>query len=181
MSEKHALVNILVALAAFSGGWFAHQELLPFLDGKVDQASLKIATPGQPASQSQVIFNAPKSGNHSNQAIRVDQVTVLQELPDSALMEVRYHYSGDVPANEVKLFIGMNSPYLYLASGTLHAGDGVLTLSLGLNDSKMKKEKIGQFKTHRMNISFEHYPPGAYKGVLADTTIPYNKNWSLPQ
>jgi hypothetical protein len=180
MSEKHVFVNILVALSAFACGWFAHQELRPFLSSEVGSASPKIATPGQLASQSRVIFNAPKNGNHASQAIRVDQVTMLQELPDSVLIEVHYHYSGSAPAGEVKLFIGMDSPYLYLASDTVHTGDGVLRLSLGLNDSKMKEEKIQQFKTNRMSISFEHYPPGAYKGVLAKELIPYTKEWSLP-
>jgi len=180
MSEKSVLGNILVAIAAFAGGWFAHQELRPFLHHAPDSESQKMATPGQPLSQSRVIFTAPKTGNHASQKIRVDQLSILQELPDSVLMEVHYHYSGSAPASEVKLFIGMDSGYLYLASDTVHAGDGVLRLSLGLNDSKMKEEKIQQFKTNRMSISFEHYPPGAYKGVLAKELIPYTKEWSLP-
>lgn len=180
MSEKSVFINILVALAAFTAGWFAHQELRPFISPPDEAMPLKIATPGQLAQTSRVIFTADKTGNYRDQKIRVEQVTMLQELPDSVLMEVKYHYDGAAPANEVKMFVGMESKYLYLGNDTIHPGDGVLRLAIGMIESDMKQDQIQNFKTERMHISFEHYPPGAYQGVLATTKIPYSKEWKLP-
>lgn len=180
MSEKSAFIYILVALSTFAAGWFAHQELRPFLSTPNEAMPYKIATPGQVVNASRVIFTADKTGNYRDQKIRVEQVTILQELPESVLMEVKYHYSGSAPANEVKMFVGMESKYLYLGNDTIHPGDGVLRLAVGMIESDMKQDKIHSFKTERMQISFEHYPPGSYQGVLATTQIPYSKEWKLP-
>lgn len=179
MSEKSVFIHILVALSAFAAGWFAHQELRPFLSPQKEAMPHKIATPGQVAHTSRVIFTADKTGNYRDQKIRVEQVTMLQELPESVLMEVKYHYSGSAPANEVKMFVGMESKYLYLGNDTIHPGDGVLRLAVGMIESDMKQEKIRSFKTERMHISFEHYAPGSYQGVLGTTKIPYSKEWKL--
>jgi len=181
LSEKTSLLVILLLLISFAAGWFAHQALLPFLDQAPATQMHKTAGPGELVNQSRVIFKAEKTGNFVDQKIRVEQVTVLQELPDSVLMEIRYHYSDTTPANEVKMFIGLGSKYLYLGSNTIQSGDGVLRLAVGLNESDMKQDKISQFKSDRMQVSFEHYPPGQYKGVLASTYIPFMKEWKSPQ
>lgn len=180
MTEKSVLMNIVVAVVAFTGGWFAHQELHPFLPSSQPVANKKIASPGQVSSQTRLIYSAGELEKSVQTKILVERVTVLQELSDSILLEVRYHYEGEAPANEVKLFVGLESQYLYLGNDTVHAGDGVLRLAVGLIDSDMKRDGVQGFQTDRMNITFEHYPPGAYRGVLSKTVFPYVKKWHLP-
>lgn len=172
-NNKQQLLQITLVVFAFLAGWFSHQLAQPFF------STAKTAQPGQLVDDKIVIFQAPDTEQHRQQPIRIDTVTLLQQSEDAVLLELKYHYHAAAPAHEVKLFVGMFSKYLYLGSDQVQQGEGIARMQIGLNDSDMQKDGISSFRTESMQISFEHYAPEAYKGVLASTVVPYNKDWSL--
>lgn len=140
---------------------------------------MAVTSPGQALGPSRVVFQAPDGGNHEQQPMRVNRIKVLQEGPDSLLLEVDYAYEGAVPASEVKLFVGLGSPYLYLGSDQVHPGQGSMRLAIGMIETDMKAAGVDRFDTQLLRLAFEHYPPGAYKGVLATTVVPFAKSWAM--
>ena len=172
-NNKQSFIQISLVVFAFIAGWFSHQLAQPFF------GTTKTAQPGQLLDDKIVIFQAPDTASHRQQQLRIDTVTLLQHSEDAVLLELKYHYNAPAPAQEVKLFVGMYSKYLYLGSAQVQQGDGIARIQIGLNDSDMHKDGIRNFRTESMQISFEHYAPDAYKGVLASTVLPFNKDWSL--
>lgn len=172
-SNKQHIVQIVLVVVAFVTGWFSHQLLQPFFN------QTAIASPGVVLDDQVVVFKAPDTEQHHQQPIRIDTVKVLQQSPDALLLELDYHYSSPIPANEVKIFVGMFSAYLYLGDAVVQQGAGTARMHMSLIDSKMQEDGIKHFRTETMQISFQHYAPDGYKGVLTNTDIPFVKEWAL--
>lgn len=174
-SNKQQLIQILLVVVAFVAGWFSHQLLQPFFS----QAT--IASPGEVLDDQVVVFKAPATEQHRQQPIRIDTVKVLQQSPDALLLELDYHYNSPIPAHEVKLYVGMYSSYLYLGDAVVQQGASTARMHMSIIDSKMQEDGIKNFRTETMQISFQHYAPDGYKGVLTGTDIPFTKEWALPR
>lgn len=170
---RQPLLQISLLLMAFGAGWFSHQWLQPLFN------PTPVARPGQPLDDVVVVYRAPDTPEHRQQTMRIDSITVLQQDPDRLLLELAYDYHGPAPANEVKIYVGFFSPYLYLGSGALQQGNGKLRLHITTIDRALKAAGVRQFRTESLQISFEHYAPDGYKGVLASTVLPFTKEWSL--
>ncbi len=174
-SNKQQMIQILLVVVAFVAGWFSHQLLQPFF------SQTTIASPGEVLDDQVVVFKAPDTEQHRQQPIRINAVKVLQQSPDALLLELDYHYSSPIPANEVKIYVGMFSSYLYLGDSVVQQGAGIARMHMSIIDSKMQEDGIKNFRTETMQISFQHYAPDGYKGVLTGTDIPFTKEWALPR
>lgn len=171
-NSRQQLIQLALVIVSFIIGWFSHQFLQPFFNHHV------VSQPGQVLDDQVVIYKAPDTAEHRQQPMRINQVKVLQQSPDALLLELSYHFSAPIPANEVKIYVGLFSKFLYLGDGGVQQGDGTVRMRLSIIDSRMQEAGIESFRTESMQISFEHYAPDGYKGVLASTVLPYTKAWA---
>ena len=104
---------------------------------------------------------------------------IITELDDSMLFEVIYTYNHPVPADEVKIYLKPNHKYWAIGSVEARPGKNVARFSVGLSSSNMKKDHITRSYTRAIKISFEHYSPIKYKGVIWSELIKYRKYWKL--
>ncbi len=174
-NPKQQMFQIALVVVAFVIGWFSHRLLQPFF------SQTTIASPGEVLDDQVVVFKAPDTEQHGQQPIRIDTVRVLQQSPDALLLELDYHYSSPIPAHEVKIYVGMFSSYLYLGEAVVQQGASTARMRLSIIDSKMQEDGINNFRTETMQISFQHYAPDGYKGVLTGTDIAFTKEWALPR
>jgi hypothetical protein len=168
---QHYRFGILITIM-FVAGWFGHQQLSPR-----NKSPLLPANGLQDNSLKNLIYQAHEQS--LDEPIVVRRVNLIQDRPEQIMLELEYSYKGSTPANQVKLFVFMNSSYTYIGSTDVMKGTHIRRVSIGLNASEMKKDERYEFKTHDISISFEHYLPDKYVGVITRTMFPYEKRWYL--
>lgn len=162
----------LLLLLMFLGGWLGHQWLSPNYS-----SSLFSTNTLQEAPSEQILYEAPQE--NLDEPILVRRVSLLQDRADQIMLELEYTYEGSIPANQIKLFVYMGSPYTYIGSTDIVGGTHKRRVSIGLIGSDLKKENRYDFTTHEISMSFEHYLPGKYMGVVTRAMFPYEKHWQL--
>lgn len=168
---QHYRFILLLALM-FAAGWIGHQWFSPhYASSLFGRNTLK------ETSADNVIYEAPKE--NLDEPILVRKVSLIQNRPEQIMLELEYTYKGSIPANQIKLFVYMNSPYTYIGSTDVIRGTHKRRVSIGLDASDLKEENRYEFSTHEISISFEHYLPDKYMGVITRTMFPYEKKWQL--
>jgi hypothetical protein len=131
----------------------------------------------QQGSSQTTIYQAPEQSFGEPMLVR--RVSLIQERPAQLMLELEYTYQGSIPAEQIKLFIYMNSAYTYIGSIDVLKGTHIRRLIIGLNETAMKKDQRYEFTTHNITVSFEHYLPNKYMGVITRTAFPFEKRWLL--
>ena len=111
--------------------------------------------------------------------IKIDEVRVITETDDTLVVDVIYTYEHETPADEVRIFVLPNHGYWSVNHIKASRGKNVGRASIGLSKSNMKKDYVTFSSTDTLRISFDHYPPGKYNGVIWSETVKYNKKWQL--
>jgi hypothetical protein len=111
--------------------------------------------------------------------IKVHEVRIITELDDNMLFEIIYTYNHPVPANEIKIVLIPNHKYWSVGSVEARPGKNVARFSVGLSSGNMKKDRVTRSYTRSIKISFEHYSPTKYKGVIWSELVKYRKYWKL--
>lgn len=111
------------------------------------------------------------------QTIKIDRVTVVQETDYSLILDVFYTYQGDVPAEEVKLFVLPDMPYWASNPVPVRKGRNSGRVSIDLYEKKMEEEQVNQYETSKLTVTFDHYSPEKFNGTTYREIIPFNKTW----
>lgn len=165
------LFGILLILM-FAAGWIGNNFLSP------NNKSPLLPPQGlQQGSSQTIIYQAPEQSFGEPMLVR--RVSLIQERPAQLMLELEYTYQGSIPAEQVKLFIHMNSTYTYIGNVDVLKGTHIRRVIIGLNEADMKKDQRYEFTTHNITVSFEHYLPNKYMGVLTRTLFPFEKRWLL--
>lgn len=168
---QHYRFPLLLGLMFFAG-WLGHQWFSPqYSSSPFGGSGLK------EARTENVIYRAPPE--NLDEPVLVRTVSLIQDRPEQIMLELEYTYKGSIPADQIKLFVYMNSPYTYIGSTDVVRGTHKRRISITLDDSELKKNDRYEFQTHEISISFEHYLPEKYMGVITRTLFPYEKKWQL--
>lgn len=167
----------LLLLAAFIIGWLGHQWFSPRYSSSLFNSPLFAAPALTERQQKSIIYHAPKE--NLDEPILIRSVSLIQDRPEQIMLEVEYTYAGKIPAEQIKLFVYMGSPYSYIGSTDVVRGTHKRRVSIQLIASDLKKDNRYDFTTHEITLSFEHYRPDKYMGVITKTMFPYEKYWQL--
>jgi len=111
--------------------------------------------------------------------IKVNEVRIITETEDNLVVDVIYTYNHEVPVEEIKLFVLPNHGYWSTADIKISKGENVGRASIGLSKNNMKKDRTTRSFTDTLKVSFQHYLPDKYNGVIWSETVKYEKNWVL--
>ncbi|WP_331344512.1 hypothetical protein [Cellvibrio sp. UBA7661] len=162
-------------LLMFLAGWLGHQWLLPSYSSSL--FSIKLHNSKQENLQRNIIYEAP--AENLDEPILVRSVSLIQNRPEQIMLEIEYTYKGAIPAEQVKLFVHMGSSYTYIGSTDIVRGTHKRRINIELIASDLRKDNRYEFTTHDISMSFEHYLPDKYMGVITRTMFPYEKHWQL--
>ena len=154
-------------------GWLGHQWLSPNYSSSLFSTKLH----NKDSAPQNIIYEAPKE--NLDEPILVRSVNLIQNRPEQIMLELEYTYKGSIPAEQVKLFVYMGSSYTYIGNTDILRGTHKRRISIELIASDLKKDNRYEFTTHDISMSFEHYLPDKYMGVITRTMFPYEKHWQL--
>lgn len=160
----------------FVAGWLGHQWLSPNYSSSLFSSSKLLANKHENKNKN-LIYEAPKE--NLDEPILVRSVSLLQSRPEQIMLELEYTYKGKIPAEQIKLFVYMGSKYTYIGNTDIVRGTHKRRISIELIASDLKKDERYDFTTHEISMSFEHYLPDKYMGVITRTMFPYEKHWQL--
>lgn len=163
---------MLLLVLMFTAGWLGHQWFSPHYAASLFSKDIL----KEPSSKN-VIYEAPEE--NIDEPVLVRKVSVILDRPEQIMLELEYTYEGPIPAKQIKLFVYMNSPYTYIGSTDVIRGTHSRRISIALDNTDLKKDDRFEFTTHEISMSFEHYLPEKYMGVVTKTMFPYKKHWQL--
>ena len=111
--------------------------------------------------------------------IKVNEARVITETDDTLVVDVLYTYEHRIPADQMKIYVKPNHGYWSTNSIQVERGYQVGRARIGLSPSNMKRDRVKKSSTDTIMVSFEHYSPRKYKGVIWSETIKFNKDWKL--
>jgi hypothetical protein len=175
MTPTKSLAFVISYTLVFILGWFANTWLAPLLPPSPADKNVLI----QPQPRTAIVVYENDAPPNIENTMRINKVTLIQHNSRAMMLEVDYFYSDPIPPSEIKLFTSVDSSLVYFDHIKVHTGVGKSRTHISLNETRMNENTIQSFDSSEIRISFEHYPPGAYKGVLHKTLIPFQKHWSL--
>lgn len=131
-------------------------------------------------TEGRVLFRSAGAPNKPK-TIKVNEVRLLTESPDSILLDVTYTYQHPIiPASEIKVFIMPNHRYWSVQSVRAEKGFSIARIRIGLSPGNMKEDGKRISSTTSLEVRFEHYPPNnSYGGIIWRKSVPLNKEWIL--
>ncbi|WP_456373166.1 hypothetical protein [Thiolapillus sp.] len=112
--------------------------------------------------------------------IKLYKMVLLNEDDDFIQLEVDYEYAGNAPADQVKLFVMPNHGYWLEKAIEVKPGRNLGRMTIGLSRGNMEAKKVTASTTTLLTVSFDHYKPEKYVGALYQETVPFRKEWALP-
>ena len=125
------------------------------------------------------IYTADES-RADESGIRLHKMVLLSEDDDFVQLEVDYEYVGSAPAGQIKLFIMPNHEFWSERAIEVKPGRNAARMSIGLSRRNMEDKKVTRSTTTQLNVSFDHYTPEKYLGSVHRETVPFRKEWKLP-
>lgn len=113
--------------------------------------------------------------------IKVNEVRLVFENPDSILVDVTYTYQHPkIAASEIKVFVMPNHRYWSVQSVRAEKGFSIARIRIGLSEGNMEEDEKYTSSTSSLEVRFEHYPPNnTYGGVIWRESISFKKEWIL--
>ena len=149
---------------------------------KVEINTYKLPEPKSSLSDSEgrVLFRSAGAPSKPK-TIKVNEIKLLSESPDSILLDVTYTYQHPIiPASEIKVFIMPNHRYWFVQSVRAEKGFSIARIRIGLSPGSMKEDGKRISSTTSLEVRFEHYPPNnSYGGIIWRKSVPLNKEWIL--
>jgi len=149
---------------------------------KIDINTYSVPVPKSLLSDSEerVLFSSAGAPRNPK-TIKVNEVRVIFENPESILLDVTYTYQHPkIPASEIKVFVMPNHRYWSVQSIRAEKGFSIARIRVGLSTGNMEEDNKRTSSTSSLEVRFEHYPPNnSYGGVIWRKNIQFKKAWQL--